>query len=57
MSAKVEAGDSVAKTQLGPNAQAPVISLRVEYRIPMRGISAAIGQWFGLSISAGGVRG
>ena len=51
----VEGGASVAKVQLGPNAQALIISLRIEYRMPMRGVSAVMGEWFGLKISPGGI--
>jgi transposase len=51
----VGAGQSVAEVQLGPNAQALIISLRFDYRLPMRGISDVMGKTFGLPISAGGV--
>ena len=51
----VQAGQSVAKVQIGPNAQALIISLRFDYRMPMQGISAVMGEWFGLSITPGGV--
>ena len=46
----VRAGQSVAEVQLGPNAQSLIISLRFDYRMPMRGISAVMGEWFGLQI-------
>jgi transposase len=51
----VKAGESVAKVQIGPNAQALIISLRFDYRMPMRGISAVLAEWFGLQLTAGGV--
>jgi transposase len=51
----VRAGQSVAKVQIGPNAQALIISLRFEYRMPMQGIGAVMGEWFGLRITPGGV--
>jgi transposase len=51
----VRAGQSVAKVQIGPNAQALIISLRFEYRMPMQGIGAVMGEWFGLTITPGGV--
>ena len=41
--------------QIGPNAQALIISLRFDYRMPMQGISAVTSEWFGLSITPGGV--
>lgn len=51
----VDAGQSIAEVQLGPNAKALVISLRFEYRTPLRGIAAILGEWFGLSVTAGGL--
>ena len=51
----VKSGESVAKAQIGPNAQALLISLRFDYRMPMRGISAVLAEWFGLQLSPGGV--
>jgi len=33
-----------------------MISLRFDYRMPMRGISTVMGEWFGVQISPGGVR-
>ena len=51
----VDAGQSIADVQLGPNAKALMISLRFEYRMPLRGIAAVMGEWFGLWVTAGGL--
>ena len=51
----VDAGQSIARVQLGPNAQSLIISLRYEYRTPLRGIASILGTWFGIEITAGAV--
>jgi transposase len=51
----VQAGQSVAQVQLGPHAQALIVSLRYNQRVAVRGISSILGTWFELPISAGGV--
>jgi transposase len=51
----VDNGQSIAEVQLGPNAKALVISLRYEYRMPLRGIAAVLGEWFGLWVTASGL--
>jgi hypothetical protein len=48
-------GHSVAKTQIGPNATALAASLRFDYHVSLAGISTVFGDWFGLSITTGGV--
>jgi hypothetical protein len=50
-----EVGTSIAETQVGPNAQAMVVSLRFEHRMPLGQISRFLDIWFGLSITAGGI--
>jgi len=51
----VDAGQSIARVQLGPNAQSLIISLRYEHRTPLRGIASILGTWFGIEITAGAV--
>jgi len=51
----VDSGQSIADVQLGPNAKALAISLRFEHRMPLRGIASVFGDWFGLSVTAGGL--
>ena len=51
----VDFGQSIAEVQLGPNAKALAISLRFERRMPLRGIASVFGDWFGLSVTAGGL--
>jgi transposase len=51
----VKAGQSVAKVQVGPNAQALALALRFEQRVPLAGISAFLATWFNLRISPGGL--
>src|SRR5512145_3324443 len=51
----VDTGQSIADVQLGPNAKALIISLRFEYRMPLRGIAAVLEEWFGLRVTAGGI--
>lgn len=51
----VKAGQSVAKVQLGPNAQALILDLRFERCVPVGGISSILETWFDLPITPGGV--
>jgi transposase len=51
----VKSGQSIAQVQLGPNAQALIVGLRYDHRMPLRGIASVLGTWFGLEISAGGI--
>jgi transposase len=48
-------GESIARTQVGPNAAAMAVSLRFEHHVSLAGISSFVGIWFGLRITAGGV--
>jgi hypothetical protein len=48
-------GESIARTQVGPNAVAMAVSLRFEHHVSLAGIAAFVGVWFGLRITAGGV--
>jgi len=48
-------GRSIAKTQLGPNLQALVISLRFDHHLPMPQISAFMKTWLGVTITRGGL--
>jgi transposase len=48
-------GESIARTQVGPNAAAMTVSLRFEHHVSLAGIAAFLGVWFGLRITAGGV--
>jgi hypothetical protein len=48
-------GESIARTQVGPNAAAMAVSLRFEHHVSLAGIAAFLGVWFGLRITAGGV--
>lgn len=51
----VEAGRSVAQVQLGPNLQAMTVGLRYEQKVSLGNIAGFFRQWFGLSVTAGGV--
>ena len=51
----VESGQSIARVQLGPNAQALIVGLRYDHRMPLQGIATVLGTWFGLEITAGGI--
>jgi transposase len=51
----VAAGQSIAKVQVGPNAQALIITLRYEHNVPAHQISRFIETWFGLAITPGGI--
>jgi transposase len=51
----VATGRSIAQVQLGPNAQALVITLHYEHDMPMRQISRFVETWFGLAITPGGI--
>ena len=48
-------GKSVARTQVGPNAVAMMVSLRFDHHVALAGVSAFLAEWCGLSITAGGV--
>jgi transposase len=49
------AGKSVAAVSFGPNVQAMSLGLRFEQDVPLGKISAFLGQWFGISITSGGL--
>jgi transposase len=51
----VKSGQSVAKAQVGPNAQAMALELRFERKLALGGICRVFGNWFGLSITPGGL--
>jgi transposase len=51
----VEAGQSVAEVQLGPNAQALLLDLRYEGRMSLGCMVSVLGTWFGLQITKGGI--
>jgi transposase len=51
----VAAGRSIAQVQVGPNAQALLISLHYEHDMPMHQISRFVEAWFGLVITPGGI--
>ena len=48
-------GESIARTQVGPNAAALTVSLRFEHHVSLGGIAAFLSVWFGLRITPGGV--
>jgi len=50
-----QARGTIAEVQLGPSAKALAVSLRFEYWMPLRGIASVFGEWFGLSVTAGGL--
>lgn len=52
---QVDNGESVCEAQLGPHVQALIVGLRFEQRVTLEGISAILGTWFGLEITAGGI--
>lgn len=51
----VENGESVCEVQLGPNVQALIIDLRYEQRVTLGGISAILGKWFSVDVTASGI--
>jgi len=51
----VEAGQSVAHVQLGPNVQALIIDLRFKRHVSLAGISGLLDVWFGLEVTPGGI--
>jgi len=51
----VDSGQSIAYVPLGPNAKALAVGLRFEYPTPLRGIASVFAEWFGLSVTAGGL--
>jgi len=51
----VKAGRSIAQVQVGPNAQALIITLHYEHDMPMHQISRFVATWFGLAITPGGI--
>ncbi len=51
----VAAGQSVAKVQVGPNLQAMAVGLRFEQKVTLGNIGAFMGQWFGVTITPGGI--
>ena len=51
----VPSGQSIAKVQVGPNLHAMCVGLRFEQRVNLANIGAFVGQWFGVTISAGGI--
>jgi transposase len=51
----VKSGQSLAKAQVGPQAQAMAIELRFERKMTLEGICQVFGNWFGLSITPGGL--
>jgi hypothetical protein len=51
----VKSGQSLAKAQVGPLAQAMAIELRFERKMTLEGICQVFGNWFGLSITPGGL--
>lgn len=51
----VATGKSIAQVQVGPNLQAMAVGLRYEQKTSLGNIGAFFSQWFGLSITAGGV--
>ncbi|CAN5604996.1 hypothetical protein BH09MYX1_BH09MYX1_67670 [soil metagenome] len=48
-------GDAATQVQVGPGVVALGLSLRFEHHVPLRGISAVLSTWFGVSISPGGL--
>ena len=48
-------GQSISQVQLGPEVQALILDLRYARRLTFRGISAVLGDWFGVEVTAGGV--
>ena len=51
----VPKGASIARTQIGPNTAAMVVSLRFDHHVALAGIATFLGVWFGLRITSGGV--
>ena len=51
----VASGTSIAQVQLGPTLQAMAVGLRFEQHVPLGQIGAFFGQWFGVSVTAGGL--
>jgi transposase len=49
------AGRRVAEVSLGPNVQAMALGLRFEQDVPLGKIGAFLGQWFGITITPGGL--
>jgi transposase len=48
-------GQTVVGASVGPNLQAMAVGLRFEQKVALGKIGAFMGQWFGLSITAGGL--
>lgn len=48
-------GKSVARVSFGPNVQAMSLGLRFEQDVPLDKIGAFLGQWYGITISSGGL--
>ena len=48
-------GQSVARTQVGPNAIAMAVSLRFDHHVSLAGIATFFEGWFGLRITDGGI--
>lgn len=48
-------GESIARTQIGPNAAAMAVSLRFDHHVSLAGIATFLDVWFGLRITSGGV--
>lgn len=48
-------GQSIAKTQLGPNLQALIASLRFDHHLPLPQVCAFVRTWFGVSVTRGGL--
>ena len=51
----VEAGRSIAEVQIGPNLQAMAVGLRYDQKTSLGNIAGFFGEWFGVSITRGGV--
>lgn len=51
----VGAGQTVVRASVGPNLQAMAVGLRFEQKVAFGKIGAFMGQWCGLSITAGGL--
>ena len=49
------AGKIVAESSLGPNLQAMALGLRFEQHVPLAKIGAFLGQWYGVSVTSGGL--
>ena len=48
-------GDAATQVQVGPGVLSLGLSLRFDHHVPLRGISAILSTWFGVSISSSGL--